>query len=205
MVNFLMNMKRSKRNAYIFWYPRNHGKVSIITHTISTQNISERLNIEMKPLLTLILMYLAISATQETGVLKHNLDCQQNPETGNCFFSVDAKNSNYENAVKTCKEKGGFLPILLYPSDLKFTKKTFQFKNQEYWIGLKRSHPDGCHSIFEDCVNKLEWYNSLDSQSLSFHQQLCSIPYPTDVKITYFASPNHKCAGINPLISTMCS
>ena len=59
----------------------------------------------MKPLLTLILMYLAISATQETGVLKHNLDCQQNPETGNCFFSVDAKNSNYENAVKTCKER----------------------------------------------------------------------------------------------------
>ena len=142
----------------------------------------------------LVLTYLAIS-NQETGVLNQYLDCQQNPETGNCFFSVDEKYHNHEDAVTKCKEKGGFLPILLYPSDIKFAKETLQLKNQEYWIGLKRSHPNGCRG-FEDCVNKLEWYNTLDSKSLPFHQQLCSLQDSNWV--SNFMVPTHKCSGIDP-------
>ena len=72
----------------------------------------------------------------ETDALNPGLDCTQNPETGNCFTLLGAK-KKYEQAIEICRDKGGFLPILIDSRDFS-TFTQFKPESWGFWIGLKK-------------------------------------------------------------------
>ena len=78
-----------------------------------------------------LLLLLRLCATEA------EIDCKQNPETGNCFIDMGSSEKNAPEAEKICRAKNASFPIVMYPSDTRLIKNTISYS--DYRIGLRRT------------------------------------------------------------------
>ena len=69
------------------------------------------------------------------------IDCKQNPETGNCFIGLGSSNEKpAEEAENICSARNSSIPVLMYPSDTRFIRNTINY--EKYRVGLRRNSLD---------------------------------------------------------------